>query len=87
MAQKMRENRVEAMENELEVKSEIQCLSGLEKSVENITQTMAKILQSMEDTQKAVAALINPKAILSKKVDKNGFGSLSQGMHTGVIIE
>lgn len=53
MAQKMRENRVEAMENELEVKSEIQCLSGLEKSVENITQTMAKILQSMEDTQKA----------------------------------
>lgn len=67
------------MEELEEIKSKIQRLSGLEKSVENITQTMAKILYSREDTQKTVAILINPKFGMNTNLKGEGSGSITKG--------
>lgn len=47
--------------------------------MENITQTMAKILHFLEDTQKAVATLINPKIGVIPNVEGGGSKSITEG--------
>lgn len=44
-------------------------LPRLERSVDQLTQHMAKMMQTMEDTQKAVSTLIHQKADSSRKTE------------------
>ena len=58
MAQKRNESRVDCLEKEVgEIRKEMQRLPGMEKTVMDLTQNVMRVLQSLEETQKAVAAL------------------------------
>lgn len=79
MAQKKTEGRVELMEKEMEeLKAGTQRLPGLETSVEHLTQSMAKMMQSMNETQKILTALILPKSARNKEMDGEGSGSMTE---------
>lgn len=47
-------------------------LPGLERSVDQLSQHMAKMMQTMEETQKAISSVIHHKADSSKKVEEGG---------------
>lgn len=49
----------------------------MEKSVENLTQHMAKVLQTMEDTQKTMKSLLNSKPAESKDTEGEGSSSVT----------
>ena len=58
MAQKMNEGRVDCLEKEVgEIREEMQRLPGMEKTVMDLAHNIMRVLQSLEETQKAVAAL------------------------------
>lgn len=68
---------MEAIERELEeVKAGMQRLPSLEKSVENLNQNVARILHSLEETQRTVVTLVNPKVGLGKNLEGEGSGSI-----------
>lgn len=56
-----------------ELKSEMRCLPGIERSVEHLKQSMTKMLQSIEEIEKTVAALNLPKGAMNRIVDGDGF--------------
>ena len=58
MAQKRNEVRVDCLEKEVgEIREEMQRLPGMEKTVMDLAQNVMQVLQSLEETQKAVVAL------------------------------
>ena len=58
MAQKRNEGRVDCLEKEVgEIREEMQRLPGMEKTVMDLAQNVMRVLQSLKETQKAVAAL------------------------------
>ena len=58
MAQKKNEGRVDLLEKKVgEIREEMQCLPGMENTVMDLAQNVMRVLQSLEETQKAVAAL------------------------------
>ena len=58
MAQKRNEGRVDCLEKEVgEIRKEMQRLPRMEKTVMDLAQNVMRVLQALEETQKAVAAL------------------------------
>ena len=58
MAQKRNEGRVDCLEKEVgEIREEMQRLPRMEKTVMDLAQNVMRVLQSLEETQKAVAEL------------------------------
>lgn len=58
MAQKRNEGHVDCLEKEVgEIREEMQRLPGMEKTVMDLAQNVMRVLQSLEETQKVVAAL------------------------------
>lgn len=81
MAQKKTKTKLEALEKEMEeVRTELQKLQGLEKAMEHLAQNVAKLLQSQEETQKAVAALANLKVGANKSFEGGSSGSVTEGL-------
>lgn len=82
MAQKKTDNRVEVVEKEM--KQLNQSLPGLEHSVEQLTQNMARMMQTLEATQKAIVALSFPKVVPNQNQTGEGFGSVLEGHNRGI---
>ena len=58
MAQKKSEGRVDSLEKEVgEIREKMQRLPGMEKTVMDLAQNVMRVLQLLEETHKAVAAL------------------------------
>lgn len=87
MAQKKIDRKLEAIEREVEkMKSKLQCLGGLEKSIKQLTQSMAKILPTVEETQKTMTILTLPKVAMSKGLKGDGTGStIEKGLPNSVL--
>ena len=63
MPPKHSDNRVESVERELEeIRSKLQRLPGLERSMEHMAQNVVKLMQSLEETQRAVQSLKTSQA-------------------------
>ena len=76
MAQKKNDARIDVMEQEMELmKEQLQKLTGIERSLEQMAQNMVCSLQSMEETQKLVAAM----AVQKGSTAERGEDSTSDG--------
>ena len=63
MPPKSSDTRLESVEREIEeIRTELQRIPGLERSMEHMAQNVVKLMQTMEETQKAVQSLKTSQA-------------------------